>query len=96
MGMDDAARTLLSALACAQGLPHDIFGALLDLMPLDRPGSSRLEAVRYKAEGTSLGCEAHEDRGLITLVWCTDGGALEVCMPSSRLRPAMPSQGAEP
>jgi hypothetical protein len=75
--LDGVARTLLAALAAGQGMRCDTFLPLMDDVTYSKAGSSCLEAIRYKADGAMLGCEQHEDKGLLSLIWCPEGGALK-------------------
>ena len=82
MALDSIGRTCLSALAHAIKLRHDAFLTILDDVPSAEPSSSMLDIVKYKATRRG-GCAAHEDQGLLTLIYSPRGGALQVLLHST-------------
>lgn len=79
MAMDSIGRTCLAALAHAIGLRHDAFLHILDDIPAKEPSASMLDVVKYKPVIRG-GCSAHEDQGLLTVIYSPRGGALQVCV----------------
>ena len=75
--LDDVARRILAGLAQTLQLPADAFLPILDqtAVNLSEQSASSLEAIHYKLpEGSvaDLGapaCVAHEDKGLLTLIY---------------------------
>ncbi|EIE21755.1 ubiquitin-domain-containing protein [Coccomyxa subellipsoidea C-169] len=81
--MDSIARTCLGALANAARL-RNAFVPLLDDLPITDRAASVLELIHYNPQrGTDTsdiqwGCEAHEDRGLLTVIYSPLSRGLEV------------------
>lgn len=85
--MDDIARGLLEGLAGALQLPAATFLPLLDLTAVDssKRSASSLEAIHYMlpqnantGSGATEACEAHEDKGLLTVVYADTEQGLQV------------------
>ncbi|KPY27596.1 MULTISPECIES: isopenicillin N synthase family dioxygenase [Pseudomonas syringae group] len=73
--------------ALGLGLPNTYF-AERTLKPL-----AQLRAARYPQQppgetGCAIGCGAHTDYGIVTVIWQIDEEGLEVCDPSGRWIPA--------
>ncbi len=78
--LDGVARTALAALLRSQlvRLPGNALAAALDELPLAPHSwaSSSLQCFSY-GPGSS-GCETHEDRSLLTLIWAPNEHGLQV------------------
>ncbi len=81
--MDSIARTCLGALANAARL-RNAFVPLLDDLPIADRAASVLEVIHYNPQrgtdpsDTEWGCEAHEDQGLLTVIYSPLSRGLEV------------------
>lgn len=75
--MDSIARLCMGALAQGVSLPQDAFLPLLESTPASTASGSVLEVVKYKAVSQG-GCDAHEDQGLLTVIFSPDSRALQV------------------
>ncbi|KAL3158725.1 hypothetical protein ABBQ32_011459 [Trebouxia sp. C0010 RCD-2024] len=87
--LDDIARGVLEGLAKALQLPADAFLPVLDQTAVDtsKQSASSLEAIHYmlpERADEKLGapaCEAHEDKGLLTLIYSDIQQGLQVQKP---------------
>ncbi len=92
--MDFIAKDVMSHLAVALGLPNDAFNQICGSVALDdnQPSASSLEAIHYMLPDTDAAdiaapaaCEAHVDKGLLTLI-CSDAcQGLQVFTPTLRV-----------
>ncbi|KAL3135555.1 hypothetical protein ABBQ38_006033 [Trebouxia sp. C0009 RCD-2024] len=98
---DDIARGILESLAKSLQLPADAFQPILDQTAVDsgKQSASSLEAIHYmmpEGVATSLGapaCEAHEDKGLLTLIYSDTAQGLHVEEPDGRWTHLLLPQG---
>lgn len=83
---DDIARGVLEGLAKSLQLPADAFLPILDPTAVDnkKPSASSLEAIHYMLPEDAItnsgapACEAHEDKGLLTLIYSDQEQGLHV------------------
>ena len=86
--LDDIARELLEGLANSLQLPKAAFLPILDPTAVDssKPSACSLEAIHYMLpEGSVVAgsdlpeaCEAHEDKGLLTVIYSDTEQGLQV------------------
>lgn len=82
--LDDIARGLLEGLAKSLQLPAAAFWPILDSLAVDssRRSASSLEASYYMVPETELGapgaCQAHDEKGLLTLMYSDTEQILQV------------------
>ena len=84
---DDIARETLEGIANTLQLPEAAFLPILDSLALDsrKQSASSLEAIHYMLPdgaaadvGGPEACEAHEDKGLLTLIYADTEHGLQV------------------
>ncbi len=89
--MDLIAKHVMSHLAVALRLPNDAFNQICGSAALDdsQPSASSLEAIHYMLPDTdaadnaaSAACEAHVDRGLLTLISSDASQGLQALTPT--------------
>ncbi len=89
--MDFIAKDVTSHLAVALRLPNDAFNQICGSAALDdhQPSASSLEAIHYMLPDTDAAdiaapaaCEAHVDKGLLTLISSDARQGLQVLTPT--------------
>ena len=88
--LDAFARRVLESLAKLLNLPADVFEPVLELGAVN-PGASFLETIHYYApaktattdaqSSASANCDAHVDRGLLTIIYSDVPSGLQVITP---------------
>ena len=85
--LDDMAREQLQSLEKPLQLPAGAFSALLDSRAVEssKQSASSLEAIHYTLPegaaahlGSLEACEAHEDKGLLTVIYADTAQGLQV------------------
>ena len=85
--LDDIAREQMQGLETSLQLPAGAFSSRLDSKPVDssKQSASSLEALHYMLpEGAAAhldaleACEAHEDKGLLTVIYADTAQGLQV------------------
>ena len=86
--MDSTAKDVLSYLAVALGLPNITFDRICG-SAVRQPSASSLEAIHYMLPDTHAAdiaapaaCEAHVDKGLLTLISSDASQGLQVLIPT--------------